>query len=211
MDGSSVSDNRPLTVAIACANPRNHAWLYSLLPTLAPGFVVTELDDTEQMARHLPSTEILLVDVKLPGLGGMRGLKKLLSVNPNCTILLFGDGITEDQLQRSIQYGGRGHIPFGIHAAALAAALRFTHAGHLYDLPILQRRQANAPNRQPTITASDADVLRLLAKGYDKANIATTLFLTPIEAQRQVKRIMRKFHIINRVHAAAVAQKLGLI
>lgn len=211
MDGSNVTDNRALTVAIACANARNHAWLYSLLPVLGPSFAVTELEDAEQMARHLPSTDILLVDVKLPGLGGMRGVKRLLGINPNCAILLFGDGITEDRLQRSIQYGGRGHIPFGIHAAALAAALRFTHAGHLYGLPIRQRREANAPNRQPTITVSDADVLRLLAKGYDKADIATTLFLTPIEAQRQVKRIMRKFDIINRVHAAAVAQKLGLI
>ncbi|WP_203772848.1 helix-turn-helix transcriptional regulator [Paractinoplanes deccanensis] len=61
------------------------------------------------------------------------------------------------------------------------------------------------------LTAREREVLRLVAEGHSNSRIATTLYISPKTASVHVSRIIAKLEVTNRVEAAAVAHRLGLL
>ena len=61
------------------------------------------------------------------------------------------------------------------------------------------------------LTTREAEVIRLLAAGYSNQQIADALFLTRKTASVHVSNILGKLGVENRVQAAAIAQRLGLV
>jgi DNA-binding NarL/FixJ family response regulator len=61
------------------------------------------------------------------------------------------------------------------------------------------------------LTARDREVLRLVAEGQSNSRIAQRLYISPKTASVHVSRIIAKLAVSNRLEAAAVAQRLGLL
>jgi DNA-binding CsgD family transcriptional regulator len=61
------------------------------------------------------------------------------------------------------------------------------------------------------LTAREREVLRLVAEGHSNSRIATSLYISPKTASVHVSRIIAKLEVTNRVEAAAVAHRLGLL
>ncbi|MBQ0994565.1 response regulator transcription factor, partial [Micromonospora sp. H61] len=61
------------------------------------------------------------------------------------------------------------------------------------------------------LTAREREVLRLVAEGYSNSRIAERLFISPKTASVHVSRIIAKLGVTNRVEAAALAHRLGLL
>jgi DNA-binding CsgD family transcriptional regulator len=70
---------------------------------------------------------------------------------------------------------------------------------------------ATDPARTLGLTTREAEVIRLLAAGYSNQQIADALFLSRKTASVHVSNILGKLGVENRVQAAAIAQRLGLI
>jgi DNA-binding CsgD family transcriptional regulator/tetratricopeptide (TPR) repeat protein len=68
-----------------------------------------------------------------------------------------------------------------------------------------------APAGTEILTAREREVLRLVAEGQSNSRIATSLFISPKTASVHVSRIIAKLDVANRVEAAAVAHRLGLL
>ena len=60
------------------------------------------------------------------------------------------------------------------------------------------------------LTSRELDVLRLLTEGLTNAEIGSRLYISPKTASVHVSAILRKLQATNRVHAAAIAERLGL-
>ena len=60
------------------------------------------------------------------------------------------------------------------------------------------------------LTSRELDVLRLLTEGLTNAEIGSRLYMSPKTASVHVTAILRKLQATNRVHAAAIAERLGL-
>ncbi|MFG1993637.1 LuxR C-terminal-related transcriptional regulator [Actinoplanes sp. NPDC048988] len=74
-------------------------------------------------------------------------------------------------------------------------------------------RAGTAPATAGTeiLTAREREVLRLVAEGHSNSRIAADLYISPKTASVHVSRIIAKLEVANRVEAAAVAHRLGLL
>jgi DNA-binding CsgD family transcriptional regulator len=96
-------------------------------------------------------------------------------------------------------------------------------AGALGAVPLLtaadtlaRRLGVRAASVQPAagpeiLTAREREVLRLVAEGHSNSRIAALLYISPKTASVHVSRIIAKLEVTNRVEAAAVAHRLGLL
>src|SRR5262249_55406160 len=94
-------------------------------------------------------------------------------------------------------------------------------AGRLGAAPLAERagllarrlglRAAAASTESQLLTSRELEVLRLVAAGHSNRRIATELFISPKTASVHVSRIIAKLTVTNRVEAAAVARRLGLL
>jgi DNA-binding CsgD family transcriptional regulator len=100
-------------------------------------------------------------------------------------------------------------------ASAIAAALGATPLVDAADT--LARRVGlraaghSAPSGTELLTAREQEVLRLVAEGQSNSRIAQRLYISPKTASVHVSRIIAKLEVNNRVEAAAVARRLGLL
>ena len=98
----------------------------------------------------------------------------------------------------------------------LAAALALTRAARLDAKPVagLQDDALARPGGDPSpsgLTAREVDVLRLIAAGRTNGEIAAELYISPKTASVHVSNILAKLNVSNRVEAAAVAHRAGLV
>jgi DNA-binding NarL/FixJ family response regulator len=105
--------------------------------------------------------------------------------------------------------GAPGHAPLlaEIHKLALRAHIPLSPAPS-------GPGKAPGPARPPTrygLTSREITVLRLVAAGHTNAQIGAELFISPKTASVHVTSILRKFGVSSRTHAAAVAERAGLL
>jgi DNA-binding CsgD family transcriptional regulator len=92
-----------------------------------------------------------------------------------------------------------GAVPMTEHAAVLAQRLGLRSAAH------------PATAGTEVLTAREREVLRLVAEGHSNSRIAERLYISPKTASVHVSRIIAKLDVGNRIEAAAVARRLGLL
>ena len=92
-----------------------------------------------------------------------------------------------------------------------------THLARLSRVPLGTSSTAPETSNQLTspptslgLTSRELDVLRLLTEGLSNAEIGSRLYMSPKTASVHVTAILRKLHASNRVHAAVIAERLGL-
>ncbi|HEU4426786.1 MAG TPA: response regulator transcription factor, partial [Pilimelia sp.] len=115
---------------------------------------------------------------------------------------------------------GAGERPVAADALAEAATVADTlHATPLRDaVDVLARRLGlrggglltGTPGAE-LLTAREVEVLRLVAEGHSNRRIAERLYISPKTASVHVSRIIAKLAVANRVEAAAVAHRLGML
>jgi DNA-binding CsgD family transcriptional regulator len=96
-------------------------------------------------------------------------------------------------------------------AAALGAAPLVDAADTLARRVGLRSAGHPAPSGTELLTAREQEVLRLVAEGQSNSRIAERLYISPKTASVHVSRIIAKLEVNNRVEAAAVARRLGLL
>ncbi|MFC7479711.1 response regulator transcription factor [Luedemannella flava] len=106
-----------------------------------------------------------------------------------------------------------------MEAATIAAGLdvaplreRLTTLSRRLGLRAAVRSAAAGPGgRAEVLTAREVEVLRLVAAGHSNRRIGDTLYISPKTASVHVSRIIAKLAVANRIEAAAVAHRLGLL
>ncbi len=96
-------------------------------------------------------------------------------------------------------------------AGALGAHPLTEEAATLAHRLGLRSRPQSPPTGTEILTAREREVLRLVAEGHSNTRIAERLYISPKTASVHVSRIIAKLEVGNRVEAAAVAHRLGLL
>jgi DNA-binding NarL/FixJ family response regulator len=104
-------------------------------------------------------------------------------------------------LQSALAAGALGFVAKNGSARALVSAVRAVHAGRPYIA---------APTPTP-LSEREREVLQRLAQGLTTDGIGRELFLSPATVRSYAEHAMRKLDAHNRVHAVAIALRLGLI
>ena len=185
----------------------------------APGMRMawTAASRGEALAR-LPGTPlyVLLVDLGLPDGTGLDVIAAARAALPACAVMvstIFGD---ETHVLRAIEAGAMGYVLKDLSAAELVAEIRSLHAGGSPINPLVARklllRQAAppAPAEPPApLSAREAEVLRLVARGYTADEVAAALGVSPHTVQTFVRRIYTKLQVGSRAEAVREGQRQG--
>lgn len=183
------------------------AALLSLEPDIE---VVADVPDgaaaVEAGVAHAP--DVMLLDLEMPGLDGVRAAEKLRGRVPTAVVIVTRHA-RPGTLKRALAAGARGFVPKSTPAAELAAIIRSVAAGERYIDPRLAA--AALTEEESPLTPREADVLRLTQDGLPTKHIARELALAHGTVRNHLSSAMAKLHADSRLTAAALARDHGWI
>lgn len=190
-----------------------------------PGLeIVAEAEDgetaVELVNRH--PLDIVLLDVGLPGIGGIEACRRIKQQRPDLPILVLTSHSQKPLIARLIEAGAQGYCLKGIVAEALILAIRSVAAGASWWDPtatteIRAAFQGNESTANTTkmlenpLTRREQEILALVADGKSNQEIAEALYITPGTVRVHVHAILQKLEVRDRTQAAIMAIQKQLI
>ncbi|MBB4929445.1 two-component system response regulator DesR [Lipingzhangella halophila] len=153
------------------------------------------------------SADIAVLDIEMPGAGGLEVAGRLRDAAPGCGVLILTSFGRPGYLRRAIAAGARGFLAKDAPVDQLAGAIRKVHEGGRYidtDLAAAAMAAGESP-----LTGREADVLRAAADGLDVGAIARTLHLTEGTVRNYLSGAMAKTGTGNRLAAIHTARDMG--
>lgn len=191
--------------------------------------VVAEAEDGEtavDQTKHQP-LDLVLLDVGLPGIGGIEACRQIKQQQPSLPVLVLTSRSEKNLISRLIAAGAQGYCLKGIAAESLILALRSVAAGASWwdstaTAEIQAAFQGTAATATPAIatalaapgnplTPREQEILTLVAAGKSNQEIAELLYITPGTVRVHVHAILQKLEVRDRTQAAIVALQKHLI
>jgi DNA-binding NarL/FixJ family response regulator len=171
--------------------------------------VVGEAEDVASAVASIAATapDVVLLDVHLPGGGGVEVLRQVLPALPDVRFLAVSVSDAADDVIGTIRAGARGYVTKTISGADLADAVTRVAAGDAVFSPRLAGfvldafAATDAPAIDPeldALTQREREVLRLIARGYAYKEIAKELFISVKTVESHVSSVLRKLQLSNR-------------
>jgi len=171
--------------------------------------VVGEGEDVTSAVAAITQTvpDVVLLDVHLPGGGGVEVLRAVLPKLPDVRFLAVSVSDAAEDVIGTIRAGARGYVTKTISGADLADAVIRVAEGDAVFSPRLAGfvldafAATDAPSIDPeldALTQREREVLRLIARGYAYKEIAKELFISVKTVETHVSSVLRKLQLSNR-------------
>ncbi len=206
--------SEPITCVVADDHP---AVLEAVSEYLAMGGieVVARASDGEEALRLIEEhgPRIALVDVRMPGLGGIELARRAGRSAQQTAILLYTGYGDRALLTEALDAGVSGFVLKEAPIEDLLRAVQSVAAGSTYVDPVLAGTLAASSigNALPSLTQRERDVLRLLADGLSNEEIGKRLFISAETVRTHIRKAMDKLDADTRTQAVARALRDNLI
>jgi DNA-binding NarL/FixJ family response regulator len=171
--------------------------------------IVGEAEDAPSAIRTIRATrpDVVLLDVHLPGGGGLEVLRQLRDELPDVKFLALSVSDAAEDVIGVIRGGARGYVTKSITGTQLVDAIRRVADGDAVFSPRLAGfvLDAFAGQDPPSVdedldrlTQREREVLRLIARGYAYKEIAKELFISIKTVETHVSAVLRKLQLSNR-------------
>jgi DNA-binding NarL/FixJ family response regulator len=171
--------------------------------------IVGEAEDAPTAIRKIVDTrpDVALLDVHLPGGGGVEVLRRVHEGAPDVKFLALSVSDAAEDVIGVIRAGARGYVTKSITGTELVAAIRRVADGDAVFSPRLAGfvLDAFAGQDPPSVdedldrlTQREREVLRLIARGYAYKEIAKELFISIKTVETHVSAVLRKLQLSNR-------------
>ena len=191
---------------------------FRLLLEGAGAIVVAEADSGEAAlslyAEHRP--DALLMDVSMPGIGGLGALERLVARSPKARVLMLS---AHEDLQipsRALKAGATGYLSKRAEPSELLRALAQVACGLRYIDPDLAPQLAlaqlgGAANPTEVLTEKEFAVFLEIARGRSISDVAASHHLSPNTVGTHLYHIKQKLDASNAAELALIAVRAGLI
>ena len=172
------------------------------------GFKVVALAKNGEEALALVQQQrpdVVLSDIRMPKMDGLTMLGHLRKLVPETRVLLLAGMPLKEEEFRAKRDGANGYLPKDVDQDRLSAAIREIAADP--SAFVVEEFQA-APS---LLTAREMDVLRLVAQGNQRDQIATALGIGAESVKTHLKGIMNKLECPNATSAVGRAYELGIL
>ncbi|WP_428658238.1 response regulator [Runella sp.] len=169
------------------------------------------MDALKNLKKDAP--ELVLIDLELPGMHGIEGIKRILRERPHTTILVISVHENGKLVFEALCAGASGYLTKDTDHIRLLNAIDEVLSGgapmssKIASLVVKSfQRNLNTP-----LSDRETDVLMLLAKGKTYHSIADELFISVETVKTHIRNIYQKLHVTNKTEALKKAAKDKLI
>lgn len=165
----------------------------------------------------LPPPEVVLMDVGLPGMSGIEGIRQLQERSPASHIVMLTVHEDSDRIFEALCAGASGYLLKPSSGPQIVAAVRAAREGGAPITPAIARKVLDlftdlaVPRGRYGLTPREKEVLECLVGGRTKAQIADDLFVSFHTVDMHVRNIYAKLHVHSRSGAVAKALRERLI
>jgi DNA-binding NarL/FixJ family response regulator len=162
---------------------------------------------------------VILLDIAMPGLGGLEAVPILRRDVPNARILILTQYEEPDYVRRFVRLGVAGYVLKKVAGAELISAIRAVHRGGLVLDPAIAREVltdgpgASVATEDPydSLTERERQVLKLVAEGRSNKEVATFLDISLKTAMTHREHVLQKLNLHNRTDLTRFALRRGII
>jgi DNA-binding NarL/FixJ family response regulator len=202
-----------------------------LLKPLVEGLETWEAGSCEEgfaLLGQRGNADLVLIDLNLPGLSGLDGLKHLRQEHPAVPVVVMSSADDKDTVMTALDAGAMGFIPKSSTSQVMLGALRLilSHGIYLPPSVFLAARAAPAVSAPPALAAAappsgrrpgelgltprQADVLHLLLQGKPAKLIGRQLNLSLSTVKAHTSAVLRALNVTTRTQAVLAASRMGL-
>jgi two-component system, NarL family, response regulator len=157
---------------------------------------------------HQP--DITLMDLRMPEISGAEAISTIRAEFANAKIIVLTTYDGDEDIYRGLQAGAQGFLLKGAHIDELLAAIRSVYHDQLYIPPEVGAKLARRMN-QPELSDRELDVLHLIAKGRNNAQIGIDLKIAESTVRFHITHILSKLGVTDRTQAVVAAIRRGIV
>jgi len=177
--------------------------------------VVAEASNADEAIRQVQTIDpdIILMDIKMPGMGGVELTDLLTKYKPELKILVLT--VYDEYLPDAIGAGAVGYLRKDLGRGELATAIRTAHEGRSPLYLNLDKdnliKIVQSKNKQETFSEREMSIMRCVATGLQGKEIAQELAISETTVRRTLRQVFNKLGARNSSEAVAEALKQHLI
>jgi len=202
----------PIKIIIVDDHPVIREGLAALLSTQSDMTVVAEASDGAEVMQlyRLHRPDILLMDLAMPGTGGVEATRAVREAFPNAKILILTMRTGDEDIHRALEAGAKGYLLKESSGAQLFDAIRSVHAGKRHIPASVALHLAERPPASD-LTEREMEILTKMAAGKSNKEIADVLNITESTVKGHVSNILVKLGAGDRTEAVITALKRGIV
>jgi DNA-binding NarL/FixJ family response regulator len=192
--------------------------LLASLPDIEVAGEATSGDEAIAQAGAL-QPDLVLMDLKMPGIGGIEATRRILLASPHIRVLVVTMFEDDHSVFAAMRAGARGYVVKDVNPAEMLRAVRAVGSGEAIFSPAIAARLIEffaaprapvPPQTFPELSEREREILDLIAQGASNAEIASRLVLSPKTVRNHVSNIFSKLQVADRAHAIIRARDAGL-
>jgi DNA-binding NarL/FixJ family response regulator len=201
-----------ISVMIVDDHPTFRMGLAALIDSQPGMSVIAQYASGEEaLAAYQPGmASIVLMDLRLPGIGGVETIIALRSRDPEVRVVVLTTYDADEDVFRAMQSGARSYLLKDMSTEEIAGTIRSVHRGGTEVPPRIAERLAERAQRQ-SLSPREQEVLQLLVRGRSNKEIGAQLFISDETVKSHLKTLFAKLKVHDRNNAAITAVRHGII
>jgi len=208
--------------------------LLQFITALKPEWSITAVGDFDSAYDLLSSGktyDLVLLDLRMPGMHGMSGIKKMTENHPDQYVSILSGVAEEEHIRQAMSLGSRAYFPKTLNGKTLVRAIELVVLSKQKFVPMDETGIKVMPSYyddgdfsdkipelteiitnkdMPNLTKREIDVLTRLAKGLSNKDIAEDLSIKVSTVKLHVGGICKKLNVENRTQAAIKAHNIDI-
>lgn len=161
------------------------------------------------------STDIVLLDITLPDVNGIKLCKQIKILKPDICVLAFSNHNERGTIMKMLQQGASGYLLKNASADELISCINEAMKGNIAlsreVIEIMAKPSLEDFKPVPILTKREKEILKMIADGKTSNNIAEKLYLSPLTIETHRRNLMQKFEVNNAAEMIKVASKYEMI
>lgn len=184
------------------------------------GFECTgDFYSVEDALKRLKQTEVILLDIKLPGISGIEGIQKLKNMLPDVKIIMLTVFDDNNNIFEAILRGADGYLLKKTQPIRILEAIRDASEGGSPMTPyiakkvldLFKKRVASDAEIKSPLSEREREILSLIVIGLNNQEISERLFISIQTVRNHIRHIYEKLHVHSKTQAVIKALQAKIV
>ncbi|WP_323770350.1 response regulator transcription factor [Antarctobacter sp.] len=204
---------RPTRVVVVDDHPMVAEGIEAILESYDDITVLATLSDGQTMIDRLEelSPDVILMDLNMPGLGGLSATEMILELRPATRILVLSMHDSREYITTALSHGARGYVLKDVPTDEIKRAIDTVMAGDRYLCPGAEGALTPSGQEREQLTNREQMVLLQLAQGKSNKQVAEALDISVRTVETHRKNIRRKLGVSSTAELMRYALEHGVL